>query len=165
MSSALGHLLAKSKQVERRPKVVRKDPIESKESDVRQDIIDELVAGRAQRHEERRPHMTRRNGASGLMTNSKGRVLYVLGERPEKDKAVPSAKKGCMKKLGRRELCEKSRRRLDSTTCPASYNHYKEYVEEVVDNGARSSGDRGPEVFSELGSGGLNWEGMGTMHQ
>jgi hypothetical protein len=90
------------------------------------------------------------------------RVVYVLGARPDENKAVPRATKGCVSRLRKRSLCEKSRRRLERASNQAqAYNHYKEYVpeEQLYESGR----DQGEEVLPSADF--LRWEGIGTMQE
>ena len=83
------------------------------------------------------------------------RRVYVLGDRPAANKAVPEARRGCLKKLTRKSITETSRRRMQKS---AYIDHYKEYVEEEdrYDDPGR---DRGEAVME---SSGVTWtEGIG----
>lgn len=87
------------------------------------------------------------------------KTVYVLGERPARNKMVPRTKDGrCVKTLKRDTLCSKSRRRVQPVK---SYNHYKEYCEdeEREYTCGRKEEDRGDEVMPANTT--LGWEGRG----
>jgi hypothetical protein len=84
------------------------------------------------------------------------RVVYVLGARPEARKSVPSAKKGCVKKLQKTKLCSKSRV-YKPTRQVACYNHYK-HSDCVGDD----DDDVRWESTTDVGEF-MPWEGRGTM--
>ena len=148
--SALGRLLATSttrvssasKSEGHRGPAKRACPVE--------EIVNELRANSAQRRS-----VPLKNSSAG----ERAKTVYVLGERPARNKAVPQTTKDgrCVKTLDRGGLCSKSRRRVQPAE---AYNHFKEYCEdgEREYTFGRNDEDRGEEVMPANTP---VWEGRG----
>ncbi len=115
-----------------------------------QEIVNELRAGSTQKHSV---------PLKSSSVEERAKTVYVLGERPASNKAVPRTTKDgrCVKTLNRDRLCLKSRRRVQPVE---AYNHFKEYCEEEDRyNLGRKDQDRGDEVMPANTT--LTWEGRG----
>lgn len=148
--SQLKQILAKSVSIVRGSSI-RKDRSENRGDSHRgdgPDIVEELMM----------------NG-SGKGRGSRGggrgcSRVYVLGERPEKNKSVPRGQNtGCLKQLRKRKLAlvvEKNRKRPESVP----YDHYREtfWAHQDGDDGTADEDGLEEYVSSRTGA----WEGIGT---
>lgn len=108
----------------------------------------------------REPREAQRKG-DGLRYGRQKRekTIYVLGERPARNKAVPRARDGCTTALQNHQLCAASRRRVQPVH---AYNHYQEYCEEREESHYdEAKKDRGEEVMPSTSA--VLWEGRGTV--
>lgn len=153
--SQLKQILSKSVSIVRGPSIrkLSEDRVDGP------DIVEELMMG---------------GSGKGRVARGQGQSLqgcsrvYVLGERPEKNKSVPRGRNtGCLKQLRKRKISlvmmEKNRKRQASVP----YDHYRETFwahQDGHDGDAAAGGGGGDEEGLEeyVSSRAGVWEGIGT---